>query len=103
MALVTTEAARRHLKLPPGLLGDDDLALKLEAASDIVLASVTDPPDVAWTETTAPAAVRLAVLLQLADFWAHRGDERSTAAPAELCGEAAALLRAAGYRDPVLA
>ncbi len=101
MALVSMDAARRHLKLAPGMLEDADFALKLEAASDIVLANVTTPPTVAWTEDTAPKAVQLAVLLQLADFWAHRGDERGDATL--LCREAAALLLASGYRDPVLA
>ena len=29
----------------------------------------------AWTEATVPDPVRVAVLLVVADLWAHRGDE----------------------------
>lgn len=99
MALVTIDRARRHLRLPV-TLDDPDLTAKLEAASALVIAAVTDP-DATWTDATAPAIVQEAILRQLAALYVHRGDEGQEGQG--LCPEARALLLTGGYRDPVVA
>jgi hypothetical protein len=107
MALVTLDQARRHLKMPP-TLNDPVLEETVERASAIVVAFLTSPDD-AWTEWTAPVIVQAAVLAQLADMYIHRGDERAHYAALDrregggICTDAEAILRATGYRDPVLA
>lgn len=107
-ALVKLERAAAHLRLPM-TSADAELALKVDEASAIVLAFIDRPTDAAWTaqiaawtDETAPGVVQAAVLLQIADLYTHRGDE-GRGGLAGIGSEAEALLRATGYRDPVLA
>lgn len=112
--LVSLETAQRHLRLPvtEGSPSDaeSDLLLKIGQASSIVRAYVDRPSDATWTATvagwtdaTVPAIVQAAVLLQLAVLYQHRGDETTGAVDAgAVAPEAAMLLRATGYRDPVV-
>jgi len=120
--LVTLTTAKRHLRLP--LDGseegspsdtDSDLLLKIAQASDMVRAFVTpsgSPPESeTWDETTVPAVVQAAVLYQIAALYQYRGDTFlargddliALGDAGGICTEAARALRAAGYRDPVLA
>jgi hypothetical protein len=117
MALVTVEVARKHLKLRATAEDtDSDLVLKIEQASAIILAFIARPNDTDWTAeveswgtgspvVAVPAVVQTATLMQVADLYVHRGDERWMPASGGggICPEAEALLRATGYRDYVLA
>lgn len=107
-ALVKLERAVTHLRLPM-TSGDHELEQKVEEASAIVLAFIDRPTDAVWTaaiaawdDETAPAVVQAAVLLQIADMYTHRGDEGRSGTTG-IGSEAELLLRATGYRDPVMA
>lgn len=107
-ALITAEYARNHLLLPQTTVSED-LDAKIEVASDIILAFIARPTDTAWTATigawtdvTAPTVIQDAVAKQLMNLRAHRGDEGLNAGVG-ICPEADALLRATGYKDPVMA
>lgn len=128
-SLVSLEAAQRHLRLtvtvtptvgspagsPAGspstpTTGNEDLLLKMEQASDLVRTYLLRPDDVTWnaaiqgwTDATVPTVVQAAVLEEVADLYQHRGDEPLAFAGGGLCPAAEAILRATGYRDPVLA
>ena len=63
---------------------EDDSVLSLYAslATGIVIDRVgLDPVTGAartWTETTVPDTVKAAILQQIAEMWAHRGDEQKS-------------------------
>jgi hypothetical protein len=84
--------------------------LKIEQASDLVRIYLLRPADAVWcaavqgwTETTVPHIVQAAVLLQIADLYAHRGDEAGAHTGGGICVETEAILRGTGYRDPAVA
>jgi len=116
--IVTLDEAQAHLNLSPAPDGspsaqDADLQMKLDAATEFVCAYIADrtPTDdewvatiEAWTPTTAPQVVRLAVLETTADFYRFRGDDADgdrQREPGFLPAAARSLL--VRYRDPVLA
>lgn len=114
--LVTVERARKALRLSPSI-DDPELTLMVEEASDIIRAFVDRPGDANWTADVAnwdiagggspvlpvPAIIQRATLLQVADLYTHRGDEGRHGPEGGIAPEAEALLRATGYRDPILA
>lgn len=106
-ALVSIDVAKEHLRIPI-TVEDPDLTIKIDQVSAIILAFLARPNDATWTATiaawtaaTVPAVVQLAVLLELADRYMHRGDERRDGNG--IGPETEVLLRSTGYRDPVMA
>lgn len=107
--LVSVDRVRQHLKLPATMGEDLDLTLKVTQASEIILAFIARSNDAtwtaeiaSWTTATVPAIVQAAILRQAANLYIHRGDELGVELQG-ICPDAAALLLATGYRDPVVA
>lgn len=116
--LVTLEEAVAHLKLPSILTlsaddpDRDDLELKIEAATDLVLTYIWRDDDdwvdtmIAWTGTTVPRQIKAAILVQLGELYRFRGDDiADTAGPTRQHGflspQVTAYLHR--YRDPGIA
>lgn len=98
--LVLLEDAKLHLRVTDPA-HDEDIAQKLEAAQDLVLAKLGPAADAAWTELTVPRPVRHAILLGLDALYERRGgDEANDSLRKSL--ETIDLLIAL-YRDPALA
>lgn len=117
--------ARRHLRLPetsatgspagsPPTPEDDDLQLKVDHATEIVLDYIARPTDAAWTDEIAawdagsvPGSVQAAILVQLGELWRYRGDDAANEQPTNPSGGddlspfVKNLLRR--FRDPVVA
>lgn len=73
--LVTLTEAKRHLRVTTT---DEDASIELyiQIASDAVLNYLKYPDEsLDWDSTTVPLGVKGAVLMQIAEFWAKRGDE----------------------------
>lgn len=105
MALVTYAQAVQHLKQTGVLNGsptDDDLTLKLEQASAIVVIYLKRPGE--WDLDTTPsddpefAVVQAAVLKVLGNLYRYRGDEEDS--PAPVSPDIVAMLSM--LRDPAL-
>jgi hypothetical protein len=125
MDLVTLAQARRHLRLSEEIGGgsppsgsppsaeDEDLQLKIDQATEIILDYIERPADAVWTaeiaswdSATVPGSVQAAILLQVGQLWRFRGDDQSNEQlPASEHGYLAlgvtALLHR--FRDPALA
>lgn len=113
MSMVTLRQAKLHLQIltpetSPLSAQDEDIALKLEAAEDIIIDYLkrgSESP--AWTEDDVPPLVRAAILLQLGELAGFRGDDAgsSSSAPVyedgQLSPAITAILRR--YRNPALA
>lgn len=115
-ALVTLAQAKGHLRVtwPDTDPRAADLQLKLDTAEATILDAINQSnPDywpgvtATWTdELTVPKSVHAAILLQLGELDAYRGDEADADAPArdagldDLSPRIRALLRL--YRDPVI-
>ncbi len=84
---------------------DADVAEKLATAQEAVLAYLGPAADATWTPTTAPMAVKHAILLMTVHYYEHRGDDLGNinlpAGEAIIWKELQNLL--ANYRDPALA
>lgn len=108
--LVTLNEARAHILLPPILSGspatpdEQDQALKLASAQDIILTYLDVRADATWDAATVPARIKAAILLQFAELTRFRGDEVEGQGPAQADGylspQVTNLLRR--DRDPVL-
>jgi hypothetical protein len=109
--LVTLAQAKGHLRLTwaAGDPRDADLQLKLDSAEAIILDACN--ATVYWRDVTAtwtdpatvPKRVHQVILLELADLWEDRGDQRGDDGPTpgiDLSQRICALLYL--YRDPVL-
>jgi hypothetical protein len=106
-ALVTLQEAKDHLGLttPDGDAGDADLTVKLAAAEAVVL-TYCDVQVTPWTADTIPMLVHAAILFQLGELFAFRGDDTHEEDPDRALGldlspKVRDLLRA--YRTPTLA
>ena len=117
--LVTLDQVVAHLKIPAPVLGSPpsaeqlDLQQKLDAATQLVCEHIADrqPPDdawvatiEAWTTTTAPPLVALAVLELTSYVTRYRGDDgwsEQPMTPGYLPTPVMNLL--VRYRSPVLA
>jgi hypothetical protein len=116
--IVTLAALKRHLKLGDvsSPLDDADLDLqdKLDAAEMVILTKVGERVLAAeawqamvatWDETTAPDVVKLAILIQAAEFYGQRGEEAPApgAADPSRSALAPAVVRLVNLlRDPVV-
>ena len=83
---------------------DADVEQKIEAAQEMILAYLGPAADATWTPTTAPAAVKHAILLLTVHYYEHRGDDLGANARSDeavVWKELRNLL--AMYRDPAMA
>lgn len=82
---------------------DADVAQKVAVAQEAILAYLADAADVSWTPSSAPAAVKHAILLLTVHYYEHRGDDLGGSNPTEavVWREIRNLLTF--YRDPALA
>lgn len=75
MALITTDAARRHLLLTETDMADPDIAATVaddaETATAIVLRHIKQE-DADWTDATVPFDVKAAILLTLGTVYRDR-------------------------------
>lgn len=98
------EAKALQLRLRDAL-HDEDVAQKLAVAQEVILAYLKAGADATWTPTTAPEAVKHAVLLLATHYYEHRGDDmnptNSGSTPDKDVWSAIANLLAM-YRDPTL-
>lgn len=110
--IVTLAQARKHVGQDTVNANDDQINLYREIATSMVMDYIWRDDDdwvdtiVAWTPSTAPGAVKAAVLVQLAELFRFRGDDGKDTAPARdantyLCPQAQGYLRL--YRDPGIA
>ena len=82
---------------------DADVEQKLGTAQEAILAYLGPAADETWTPETAPAAVKHAILLLVAHYYEHRGDDLGfgNRDEAVIWRELRNLL--AFYRDPAIA
>lgn len=83
--LVTLEDVRRQLRLPTVAASadeDEDLRMKLYAATATVLDYIARPTDdvwtaevAAWTIDSVPRVIQQAILVQVAELYRFRGDD----------------------------
>ncbi len=100
VALVSIDSAKAHLSID-WFDQDEELALKINDASDIVV-DYLKRPDHGWDVETVPGQVRASVLLVLGALWAQRegvGDNAADLDP--ISPTVVSLLRR--MRDPALA
>ena len=107
--VITLAEAKRHLRITHAD-EDVDISDKLEAATQVIIdylsrrdATWNATMD-AWTAETIPKSVRAAILVQLGELTAKRGDEdpiAPTPQPVSLSPTVMALLMR--YRDPGVA
>lgn len=92
--IVSVPMAREHLSLPPEQ-NTADLQLKIDAATQLVCEYIADrnPADEDWIaeiegwtlgSPEAPAIIKMAVLMQVGEFYAFRGDHLASDRPAQL-------------------
>ena len=83
-----------------GAASDADVTQKIATAQEWVLAYLGAAADETWTPTTAPQAVKHAVLMLTTYLYEHRGDD-----PAQADGNIWDVLRTwlGMYRDPTVA
>jgi hypothetical protein len=100
--LVAFDVAKEHLHITD-TLHDADVAQKLAAASATIRDYLKGRNDPTWDDTTAPPWIQQAVLLLVAHFYEHRGDEFGAAADNDdrVWNAIANLTRRS--RDPALA
>lgn len=103
--LWTLAQAKEHLRIRDAA-HDADITQKLDTAQETIVAYLGPAADPAWDATTAPLAVKHAILILLTHLYEHRGDDMSPsgsgATPdADVWRALAQLL--AMYRDPTLA
>lgn len=88
--------ARRHLRLAetsptgspigsPVTAEDQDLQLKIDHATEIVLDYIARPADADWTaemsawdDGSVPGSIQAAILMQLGELWRYRGDDAAS-------------------------
>jgi hypothetical protein len=83
---------------------DTDVEEKLATAQEAVLAYLGPAADATWTPSTAPMAVKHAILLVTVHYYEHRGDDLGANARSDeaiIWKELRNLL--AQYRDPGMA
>jgi hypothetical protein len=114
VALITLAQAKTHLRIAlDDLQHDDDLTLKMEAATVIILDYLKRP--IGEWEAGSPGSpgggspgddqqltlVQIAILLVLGHLWAHRGDDLDEDQTGPITPAVESLLRRS--RDPALA
>lgn len=99
-ALVTLAQAKGHLRITTDDQ-DDDIALKVDHASAIVLNHLKSQAVAGWSDGTVavPGNVQAATLILLTSLREHLGDDMT---PSGVAWEAVARLLV-GFRDPALA
>jgi len=98
--LWTVAEAKVHLR-PASPDSDADIAQKLEAAQEAVLAKLGAAADAAWDATTAPRMVRHAILILTDAFMERRGGDEAGYELRKAYETVDVLL--SPYRDPSVA
>jgi hypothetical protein len=96
--LVTDEEAAMHLNIDLEFDNGHVLEALLGAAEADVLKFI-ERIDTGWSETTVPPEIKVAILLECAYLWEHRGDDDPTGEPKSPAVRS--LLKM--WRDPVIA
>lgn len=102
--LVTLEEAKWQLRITDAL-HDPDITAKMAIAQEAVLAFMGSAADPAWTDTTAPQAVKHAIQMLTTHYYEHRGDDMSPTASGSTPDTAvwnAIWLLLGPYRDPIV-
>lgn len=100
--LLTLEEAKAQLRIVD-TAHDAEVAQKLAAAEEGVLAYLAAAGDPTWTPATAPLEVKNAILALTTHYYEHRGDDFGTfnRDTAVVWAELQFMLRF--YRDPAMA
>ena len=96
--LWTVDEVKAHLRITDAA-HDADVAQKLAAAQEGILAWLGPAADPSWTPTTAPLEVKNYVLLLTTHYYEHRGDELERDKAAIWATIAHGLTM---YRDPAM-
>lgn len=103
--LVPLADVRTHLRIRD-TDHDAEIQSTYDAAQEVIIAFLKAAADATWTATTAPRAVKHAILLLTTHYYEHRGDDMrptdSGSTPDEDVWTAIGRLLAL-YRDPTLA
>jgi len=99
--LVTFDEAKRHLRITDDDHDEDIEATRLQA-NDLVFGYLKSQGDPTWTALTVPPEIKRGVLVMIAYYYEHRGDDLTSA------DSDAAIWSALGNivkrrRDPALA
>ncbi len=100
--LHTLDEVKAHLYIT-GTAHDDVVGQKYATAQEAVLAYLGPAGDASWTPTTAPEAVKNAMLLLTTHYYEHRGDDLGPNRPAEAVIWKELQNGLSMYRDPTLA
>lgn len=100
-ALVELRTAKRHLRLLDTSLDDDDVLIKIDQASGIVLTYLKSQAVSGWSDGSVdvPPNIQAAVLIVLGHLYEHRGEDMRLDGP--MWDAIKNLL--VGFRDPTLA
>jgi len=72
--LVTFDEAKRHLRVTD-MDHEEDIEATREQANDLVYAYLKERADDTWTALTVPSEIKRAVLILVAYYYEHRGDD----------------------------
>lgn len=97
--LVSLTTAKAHLQITDSD-HDADIAAKLEAAQDLVVAKLGAAADETWTEQTVPRPISHAILLALDALYERRGGDETNEELRKALQTVDLLI--ALYRDPAL-
>lgn len=103
--LVTIEEAKGHLRITSDS-DNPDLAIKLEAATQVIIDYLTRRDEdwnaemEAWTPDTVPSSIRAAVLVQLGELYRKRGDDPDVEQRPTVSLSTTVMSLLMRYRDP---
>jgi hypothetical protein len=100
--LLTLEEAKAHLKISDAA-HDADVAQKLAAAEEGILAYLGAGADATWTPETAPHQVKNYILILTTHYYEHRGDDLGPSNRDEAIVWKEIHNGLSRYRDPALA
>jgi hypothetical protein len=72
--LVTFDEAKRHLRVTD-MDHEEDIEATREQANDLIYHYLKDRADDTWTALTVPSEIKRAVLVLVAYYYDHRGDD----------------------------
>lgn len=104
--LITLEQAKDHLRIPRDTSdADNDVLLKMRTAQAVILDYIADTTDADWTatlaawdETTVPAQVAHAILIETNYLFRFRGDDPPDGDQSDDIGNLAPGVKALLYR-----
>lgn len=75
--LVTFDEAKTHLRVTD-TDHDVDIESTREHANDLIYGYLKERAEATWTATTVPSEIKRAVLILVAYYYEHRGDDLAT-------------------------